>query len=48
MSWKSRCGKTNVRIIYVAGTTFQGTLEDIYNLCPINKFSGGGRVNGKK
>ena len=41
-SWKSCCGKTKVRIIFVEGTVSQRTFEHIYDVCPTKKFRGGG------
>ena len=45
-SRKSCSYKTNLRIIFVGGTVSLGTLEHICDVCPIRKFSGGGRVIG--
>ena len=46
LSWKGCIVKANIRIIFFGDTVSQGTFEHIYDVCPIKKFSGGGRVIG--
>ena len=45
-SWKSWSGQTNIRIIFLGDTVSQRTIEYIYDIYPIKKFSGGGSVIG--
>ena len=45
-SSKNCSGKTNICNFFVGDTVSQETFERIYNICPIKKFSGGGRVIG--
>ena len=43
-SSQSCSDNTNIRIIFVGDTVFQGQFDHIYDVCPIKKFSGGGRL----